>query len=90
MQADAERSRRGLLTERLRLIEQGHWGVLWTHAEVDRRRDDDAFSTGTEVRRVEQLLEAGELSRAASAVWGASAGVKTQSVRNKLILWRAA
>ena len=66
-------ARRENLTERLKWIQEGQWGVVWNamaeqcrSGTTVRARED---KIGDRVRRVTELVQAGELSRAAAAVW---------------------
>ena len=90
LRGGTDTSRRGLIAERLRLMEQGHWGVFWSHANhaQDTATQEESDRSVT-VRRIEQLLEAGEQSRAASAVWGLSKGVEADKVRKQFMSTQA-
>ena len=65
-------SRKALVADRIRLCEQGHWGTRWAHAEIQttvgpKGDENDMEKTAT---RVTNLMEAKEVSKGASAVWG--------------------
>ena len=78
-------SRKCLVAERIRMLEQGHWGVLWAHAESqhweegDKNKPELASCAG----KVQNLMEAGEVSKAAAAAWGAGAGVAAADLERK-------
>ena len=63
------------ISEKLSLIEQGQWGALW--AAVESRNNDEGKGKVNDgrsgisktVKRMEELIQAGETSKAAAAVW---------------------
>ncbi len=73
-----ESSRREQLAERLEMFDKGQWGPLWHMASPVRGagggpQEDEEVQCA---KKVQQLLEVGEVSRAASTVW-ASPGLAT-------------
>ena len=80
-------TRRERLTERLKWIQDGQWDVAWNTMEAQcrtsptvRARED---KIGDRVRRVTELVQAGELSRAAAAVWPQGDMADAQAVVTK-------
>ena len=82
-------SRRALIADRLYLMEQGLWGALWAQARAGRATERDSSKATPEAERmagrVRVLMEAGEVSRAAAAVWNAGGDVTTPQVRRKFL-----
>ena len=70
------------MADRIKLCEQGFWGTLWAHAEMQTmtRNHEDVDENEREVGRVNKLMEANEVSKAASAVWGTGARVLASEV----------
>ena len=66
-------TRRERLQERLRWIIDGRWDAVWLSMEDQTRRGPAARGRedkiAARVRRVTELARAGEMSRAAAAVW---------------------
>ena len=75
-------SRRGVIADRIKLLEQGHWGVLWTHVDSCPvyRASEEKSEIIQCVGKVTKLMEANEISKAASAVWGAGSAVPVEAV----------
>ena len=78
-------SRKAQVADRIRMCEQGHWGTLWAHAEMQsasgpKEEDDELEKTAT---RVTKLMEAKEISKGASAVWGTGDRVPPQEIEHK-------
>jgi len=79
---DSEGSTRSSqLSTRLADAEKGNWGSLWATA-CEENRGGEARTNDKErtVARVSALLQAGEVSRAASAVWGGAQSVSATQV----------
>ena len=78
-------SRKGLVAERIKTLENGHWGVLWAHVESAILTTGDADTTEDLkcAGRVKKLMEANELSKAAAAIWGAGDRVPIDDVKKK-------
>ena len=79
-------SRKALVADRIRMCEHGHWGTLWAHAEMQtstgpQDEDDELEKTAT---RVTKLMEAKEISKGASAVWGTGDRVPPQEIEQKV------
>jgi hypothetical protein len=76
-------SRRAQVADRLLLMEGGHWAALWAGLDgappAAARADPEEHAAA----RVRGLLEAGEVSRAASAVWGDSGSATATAVVRK-------
>ena len=78
-------SRKALAADRIRLCEQGHWGTLWAHAEVQttvRQKDEDS-ELEKAATRATKLMEAKEISKGASAVWGNGGRVLPEEIERK-------
>ena len=76
------RSKSRVVADRMALMEAGQWGSLWNILGIpaERRARSAAEDTALTVRKVKSLLEAQELSRAASAAWGSAGGVDASAV----------
>lgn len=80
-------SRRKLVADRLVTAEEGNWGALWAHCEQDSQQDLPQTASEAEktVKTVSKLMEAGEYSRAAAAVWGGGPRATARAVEKKLL-----
>ena len=59
------------MSERMELIEMGRWSAVWGQVQQAKEHDKDTRSEiESRVLKVEALLEAGEVSRAAQAAGG--------------------
>lgn len=78
--------RKALVADRIRLCERGFWGTLWAHAEMESgpKSQDDEDELQKTAGRVNKLMEAKEVSKAATAVWGTGARVPAADVEAKL------
>eukprot|EP00974_Lingulodinium_polyedra_P099161 9608704-Lingulodinium_polyedra.AAC.1 len=66
--ASVEGSRRQAFSERIAWIDEGQWGSLLSTADAHGARQRDTSDKNVAVAtRVEELIKAGELSRAAAA-----------------------
>ena len=65
---DDTRSGAAHVSEKLSMMETGQWGAVWALVETKARDKDQRDTPAATMRRVEGLLEAGEISRAAAAV----------------------
>jgi len=64
-------SKRQQITDRMDLIQAGQWSSLWYQTQPEHKPDADQRPELTaRSARVQSLIEAGEIGRAANAVWG--------------------
>ena len=80
-------SRRKLVADRLVTAEEGNWGALRAHCEQDSQQDLPQTASEAEktAKTVSKLMDAGEYSRAAAAVWGGGPRATARAVEKKLL-----
>ena len=66
------------------MMETGQWGAVWALVETKARDKDQRDAQAATMRRVEGLLEAGKISRAAAAVWDTTGLASAEEVMAKL------
>ena len=85
-------TKRQRIVDRLDLMEEGQWGTAWGQIQQAQAHDADIRpEMNTRMNKVKTLLEAGEISRAAQAVWGRAQAVEGREVRaafEKNQIWR--
>ena len=71
-EGEANKGRTAQVSGRIALIEQGHWGGVSSEIDTSPKTIVEVTKNEAKVlaKRIDELMKAGELSRAAAAVWG--------------------
>ena len=70
--------------DRINDFNEGRWGALWAMIEHKKAAEDNPqHELETVARKVEELTKAGELSKAAAAVWGMAPMASGEQVKDK-------